>query len=56
VVNLLLPVSRRGWNIIVHPNVIYTPKLWAPLGKRLLIETWTAGNRWPDSGRIGKII
>jgi hypothetical protein len=38
VVNLLLPVSRRGWNIIVHPNVIYTPKLWAPLGKRLLIE------------------
>ncbi len=38
VVNLLLPVSGRGWNVIVHPDVIYTPRYWAPMGDRLLIE------------------
>jgi len=38
VVDLLLPVSQRQWNIIVHPDVIYTPRRWAPLGERLLIE------------------
>ncbi len=38
VVSLLLPVSHRGWNIIVHPDVIYTPQRWAPLGEKLLIE------------------
>jgi hypothetical protein len=38
VVNLLLPVSQRGWNIVVHPDVIVTPRRWAPLGERLLIE------------------
>jgi hypothetical protein len=38
VLNLLLPVSQRGWNVIVHPDVIYTPRRWASLGERLLIE------------------
>jgi hypothetical protein len=38
VVDLLFPVSQRGWNIIVHPDVIYNPKRWKPLGDRLLIE------------------
>jgi hypothetical protein len=38
VVELLLPVGERGWNVIVHPDVIYNPERWAPLGERLLIE------------------
>jgi hypothetical protein len=38
VVNLLLPVSQRGWNIIAHPDIIYTPSRWAPFAERLLIE------------------
>lgn len=38
VVDHLLPVSQRGWNVIVHPDVIYTPVLWAPFGDRLLVE------------------
>lgn len=38
VIELLQPVCKRGWNIIVHPDVIYTPKRWACLGENLLIE------------------
>ena len=38
VIDLLKPVQRRGWNIIVHPDVIYTPRLWSCLGEQLLIE------------------
>ncbi len=38
VLELLKRVSNRGWNIIVHPDVIYTPSLWAFLGEHLLIE------------------
>jgi hypothetical protein len=38
VVDLLLPISQRGWNIVAHPDIIYTPRLWVPLGERLLIE------------------
>ena len=38
VLELLKNVNKRGWNIIVHPDVIYTPKLWSFLGSRLLIE------------------
>ena len=33
VIDLLKPVQRRGWNIIVHPDVIYTPRLWSCLGE-----------------------
>jgi len=38
VLDLLKCVSKKGWNIIVHPDVIYTPHLWKFLGKHLLIE------------------
>ena len=38
VISLLQPVKKQGWNIIVHPDVIYTPSLWAVFGEHLLIE------------------
>jgi hypothetical protein len=38
VIDLLQPVCRRGWNVIVHPDVIYTPGRWACFRKHLLIE------------------
>lgn len=38
VLDWLRPVLRRGWNIVVHPDVIHTPAKWAFLGSHLLIE------------------
>jgi len=38
VLRWLEPVRARGWNIVVHPDVIYTPSRWAFLGEQLLIE------------------
>jgi len=38
VIELLEPVYERGWNIIVHPDVIYHPELWQRFGDQLLIE------------------
>lgn len=38
VIELLQPVFQRGWNIVVHPDVIYTPRYWARFGEHLLIE------------------
>ncbi|MFN0075876.1 MAG: hypothetical protein ACKVY0_05325 [Prosthecobacter sp.] len=38
VIDLLQPVYRRGWNIVVHPDVIYTPARWLRFGEQLLIE------------------
>jgi len=38
VIELLQPVANRGWNIIVHPDVIYTPRRWTCLGDQLLVE------------------
>ncbi len=38
VIELLQPVRKRGWNIIVHPDVIYTPSRWSSFGEQLLIE------------------
>lgn len=38
IVSLLSKVADRGWNIIVHPDVIYSPARWEQLGSRLLIE------------------
>ncbi len=38
VVDLLGHVYDRGWNIVVHPDVIYQPSLWKRFGKQLLIE------------------
>lgn len=38
VIELLQPVYSRGWNIVVHPDVIYTPARWFGFGEQLLIE------------------
>src|SRR5438874_1136658 len=38
VVQLLEKVSKRGWNIVVHPDVIRKPTLWKRFGSHLLIE------------------
>ena len=38
VIDLLMPVKQRGWNIIVHPDVIYTARLWTHFGDQLLVE------------------
>lgn len=38
VVQLLSCVLERGWNIVVHPDVIYTPSLWLKFRHQLLIE------------------
>jgi hypothetical protein len=38
VVELLEKVRSRGWNIIVHPDVIRRPELWRRFGRQLLIE------------------
>ena len=51
VVSLLRKVSDRGWNIIVHPDVIYTPSLWRQFGEHLLIENM---DRRKPIGRTAK--
>jgi hypothetical protein len=38
VVELLGKVYERGWNIVVHPDVIYTPARWKRFKDSLLIE------------------
>lgn len=38
VLGWLKPVFDLGWNIVVHPDVIYTPDRWQFLGHQLLIE------------------
>jgi sugar phosphate isomerase/epimerase len=34
----LLPVARRGWLVVVHPDTIHDPRAWEPFGDRLAIE------------------
>lgn len=34
----LLPVARRGWLVVLHPDTIHNPRLWAAFGDRLCIE------------------
>ena len=38
VVEALGQIVRRGWPLIVHPGVLYTPELWRPFGALLCIE------------------
>ena len=38
VIELLQPVAARGWNIVLHPDVLYTPDRWSCFGPQLLIE------------------
>jgi hypothetical protein len=34
----LLPIARRGWLIILHPDTIHDFRLWTSFGDRLAIE------------------
>jgi hypothetical protein len=34
----LLPVARRGWLVVLHPDAIHDVRAWAPFGDRLCIE------------------
>ena len=47
VVELLKRVVARGWNVVVHPDVIRDPKLWEGCGERLLLENMD--RRKPDA-------
>ncbi len=38
VVGCLAPVVARGYPVVVHPDVLFTPALWSKLGGNLLIE------------------
>ena len=38
VISLLERIFAHRWNIIVHPDVIYTPSLWEHFGRQLLLE------------------
>lgn len=56
VVALLEPVVKKGWNIIVHPDVVYTPSLWQHFGSQLLIENMdrrkSVGRTVPELSRV----
>ncbi len=56
VLSLLEPVFKRGWNIVVHPDVIYTPSLWKHFGQQLLIENMdrrkTTGRTVQELGKL----
>lgn len=34
----LLPIARRGWRVIVHPDTIHDFRLWTAFGSRLCVE------------------
>jgi hypothetical protein len=38
VIAVLNKVLTRGWNVIVHPDVIYSPNRWEHFGHQLLVE------------------
>lgn len=38
VLRQLKPLAAQGYPVVVHPDVIYTPASWRPLGGNLLIE------------------
>jgi hypothetical protein len=38
VLSLLKKIQTRKWNIIVHPDILYTPSKWRHFGRNLLIE------------------
>jgi sugar phosphate isomerase/epimerase len=44
VVALLRQVANRGWPVVVHPGVMWTPALWQPLGDLLCIENMDQRN------------
>lgn len=41
----LLPLARRGWLIVVHPDTIRDHQCWVPFGDRLAIENMDCRKR-----------
>lgn len=37
-VGQLESVADRGFPVVVHPDVIFTPRMWGELGEKLLVE------------------
>jgi hypothetical protein len=51
VVDALLPCLDRGWNIVLHPDVIRDASCWKPFGRLLCLENMDkrkATGRTPD--------
>jgi len=38
VIERLRPLAARGYPLVVHPDVIFTPRSWGELGDQLLVE------------------
>ena len=38
VVELIISSEASRYPVVVHPDVVFTPSLWGPLGSRLLLE------------------
>ncbi|WP_428264216.1 sugar phosphate isomerase/epimerase family protein [Haliangium sp.] len=38
IAELLVPCVRRGWSVVIHPNVIGDAACWEPFGRLLCIE------------------
>jgi hypothetical protein len=38
VIEQLRPLAECGYPVVVHPDVIFTPRIWAELGDKLLVE------------------
>ncbi len=56
VIYLLERVFAKGWNIVVHPDVVYTSSLWQRFGRQLLLENMdrrkTTGRTVAEIGRL----
>jgi hypothetical protein len=56
VIERLRPLAERGYPLVVHPDVIFTPRSWAQLGDALLLENMDkrkpAGRNVPEMQRI----
>ena len=46
---LLLPCIDRGWNVVLHPDVVRDFECWRPFGRRLCIENM---DKRKTTGRI----
>lgn len=56
VVERLRSLTERGYPLVVHPDVIFTPSLWAELGDKVLVENMDkrkpVGRTLPEMRRI----
>lgn len=54
VVDRLQTLAARGFFVVVHPDVIFTPPLWLTLGNHLLIENMD--RRKPVGRTVGELV